>query len=250
MRVAKFTLSGKTAFFKRPDVNTYFYFSYGHIHKVALLGILGSIIGLGGYTHMSLLSEKKKTIYPEFYKELKDLEIAIIPNKKNGVISKKIITFNNSVGYASEEKGGNLVVNEQWLYNPSWDIYIMLNSERANQIAEYLIERKAVFIPYLGKNDHIADIENVEIIEALGCDKVDRIDSFFLKSDAKLQTATISFDDEPVESVYKYEEVMPIAIDETLNNYIFSTFIKTNQKLEISKDIKLYTVEDKIIRFI
>lgn len=250
MRVAKFTLSGKTAFFKRPDVNTYFYFSYGHIHKVALLGILGSIIGLGGYTHMSLLSEKKKTIYPEFYKELKDLEIAIIPNKKNGVISKKIMTFNNSVGYASEEKGGNLVVNEQWLYNPSWDIYIMLNNERSNQIAEYLLERKAVFIPYLGKNDHIADIENVEIIEALEWDKGDRIDSFFIKSDAKLRTATISFDDEQVESIYKYEESMPIAIDETLNNYIFSTFIKTNQKLEISKDIKLYKVEDKIIRFI
>lgn len=250
MKVAKFTLSGKTAFFKRPDVNTYFYFSYGHIHKVALLGILGSIIGLGGYTHMSLLSEKKKMIYPEFYEELKDLEIAIIPNKPNGVISKKIITFNNSVGYASKEDGGNLIVREQWLQNPSWDIYIMLNTERANQIAEYLVERKAVFIPYLGKNDHMADIENVEIIEASECTDQDKIDSFFIKSDAKLKAETISFDEAPKESIYKYEEIMPIAIDENLNNYIFSTFIKTNTKLEISEDIKLYKAEDKILRFI
>ena len=36
MKALKFTLSGKTAFFKRPEVNTYYYFTFGNIHKVAL----------------------------------------------------------------------------------------------------------------------------------------------------------------------------------------------------------------------
>jgi len=43
----KFNLYGKTGFFKKPDVNQEIYFTYNNIHKVALLGILGSIIGLG-----------------------------------------------------------------------------------------------------------------------------------------------------------------------------------------------------------
>ena len=45
MRALKFTLSGKNAFFKKPEVNAYFYFTYGQIHRVALLGILGAIVG-------------------------------------------------------------------------------------------------------------------------------------------------------------------------------------------------------------
>ena len=45
MKALKFTLSGKTAFFKRPEVNTYYYFTFGNIHKVALLGIFGAILG-------------------------------------------------------------------------------------------------------------------------------------------------------------------------------------------------------------
>ena len=46
MQALKFTLSGKTAFFKRPEVNTYYYFTFGNIHKVALLGIFGAILGI------------------------------------------------------------------------------------------------------------------------------------------------------------------------------------------------------------
>ena len=50
MEVLKFTLKGKTAFFKMPEVNTYYYFTYGNIHKVVLLGIFGAILGYGGYS--------------------------------------------------------------------------------------------------------------------------------------------------------------------------------------------------------
>ena len=49
MKAIRFTLSGKNAFFKKPEVNSYYYFSYGQIHKVALLGIFGAILGYGGY---------------------------------------------------------------------------------------------------------------------------------------------------------------------------------------------------------
>ena len=104
MQALTFTLSGETAFFRQPDVNAYLYFTYGHIHKVALLGMFGAILGLDGYNQM-----KKGQKYPEFYEALKDLRISIRPLVNHGLFLKKIYSFNNSVGYASFEKGGNLI---------------------------------------------------------------------------------------------------------------------------------------------
>ena len=124
MEILKFALSGRTAFFKKPDVNTYYYFTYGSIHKIALLGILGAICGYSGYNRQSLGLDKIQT-YPEFYEKLKDISIGIVPKNDKGYIPKKIQVFNNSVGYASKELGGNLIVKEQWLENPKWDIYII-----------------------------------------------------------------------------------------------------------------------------
>ena len=46
METLKFTLAGQNAFFKKPDVNEYCYFTYGHIHKVALLGMLGAMLDI------------------------------------------------------------------------------------------------------------------------------------------------------------------------------------------------------------
>ena len=130
MEVLKFNLSGKTAFFKIPDVNTYVYFSYGHIHKVAILGMLGAILGYKGYNQMNIKGAilgykgynqmSRKDYYPEFYDRLKNLKVSIVP--KECSLSKKVQVFNNSVGYASYEEGGNLIVKEQWLEDVNWDI--------------------------------------------------------------------------------------------------------------------------------
>lgn len=125
MEILRFTLSGKNAFFKKPEVNSYCYYTYGNIHKVALLGLLGAVLGYGGYTQMQGFDKAKKKAglsegFPEFYERLRDLKISILPDSKHkkGYIPKKMQTFNNSVGYASKELGGNLIVKEQWLENP------------------------------------------------------------------------------------------------------------------------------------
>lgn len=84
LKVLRFQLAGRTAFFKKPEVNTYGYFTYGMIHKVALLGIFGAILGYGGYTKQ----HRDKTDYPEFYEKLSGLKIAILP-AENGCFAKK-----------------------------------------------------------------------------------------------------------------------------------------------------------------
>ena len=115
MKILKFTLSGKSAFFKKPDVNSNLYFTYGNVHKIALTGIFGAILGYGGYNSMNIKrifnkksTEKDKGEFPEFYEKLRNLKISITPNGEKGFISKKVQVFNNSVGYASKEQGGNL----------------------------------------------------------------------------------------------------------------------------------------------
>lgn len=242
MECIKLTLKGRSAFFKKPDLNTYLYFTFGHVHKVALLGILGSIVGYSGYNQM-----RKEDIYPEFYSRLKELKIAIKPNKENGSFDKKIHTFNNSVGYASKEKGGNLIIKEQWLENPSWDIYILLDSEEAIKIKDALINRRYKYIPYLGKNDHFAEIDNISIEECIMItDAVENIESFIRKEDIKIsKIKNVDFSSE-----FKYEEMLPIALTEETNSYTLETLVFTNSPIEIIFYKNIYKINNKNIQFI
>lgn len=236
MNVLKFTLGGNFAMFKKPDVNAFFYFTYNCIHKVALLGILGAIVGYGGYNQMSFLKKYKKDKnidYPEFYEKLSRLEVGIVPRNIN--LNKKVQIFNNSVGYASKEKGGNLIVKEQWLENPSWDIYILLNNDEAKNIASNILSSKSVFIPYLGKNDHIAniyDVEEIKDIKKLELDTVEQIDSLFIKDYVEFSKRS-----RRNTNIFKYEEVLPYALEKTTNKYEFKYFVHTNSLLSIIDDM-------------
>lgn len=253
MEILKFRLSGKTAFFKKPEVNTYYYFTYGQIHKAALLGIFGAILGYSGYGNPwikngNIFFEKQEL--PEYYQRLKSLKIGIVPCNKNGYIPKKIQTFNNSVGYASEEQGGNLIIREQWLESPKWDIYILINNEESEYIKTAIQDRKAVYIPYLGKNEHPADISEISIYhgEKIKNKKEDnfRIDSLYIKKYAKPDT-----DDEEVETVFKYEESLPIGVKEHSFMYQLESVVYTNLPV-ISYQGELYEVTEnkKIIAFL
>lgn len=245
MNILRFTLSGRTAFFKKPDLNTYFYFTFGNIHKVALLGIFGAILGLKGYSD----TESNNDDYPEFYRQLKEIQYSLVPVNEAGFIKKKIQQFNNSVGYASKELGGNLIIKEQWLEDPIWDIYIKLDSEIAEKLAEKIINSKCRYIPYLGKNDHPADIKNASI---LGNCKVSQnytsIDSLFLKSNVEL--ADINDYEEEYYDVrlFKYEESLPVGLDEMTHMYYYNTFINTNLPIK-SYNGEVYEAEGKHIVF-
>lgn len=251
MKAISFILSGKTAMFKKPDVNSYAYFTYNNIHKPALLGILGSIIGIGGYTQLFNKNkqiedtnksikkkEDKKSLddgFPEFYEKLKDLKISIIPLGKNGYFSKKIQVFNNSVGYASKEHGGNLIVREQWLENPSWQIIILENeSKEFIKLKEYLLHKKSIYIPYLGKNDHPANIEKVEEITLSGelyLENGKYIDSLFEK------VSEVDGYQKENELPFLFQEVSPYSLQKEFHFYEYKTLIFTNQESDtIPKD--------------
>ncbi|MDR0579598.1 MAG: type I-B CRISPR-associated protein Cas5b [Campylobacteraceae bacterium] len=247
MRALSFKLSGKTACFKKPDVNEYAYFTYNNIHKPALLGLLGAVIGLDGHTQLlnkNRYLKLKDDGYPEFYEKLCHLKVSITPLTSKGYFSKKIQTFNNSVGYASYEAGGNLIVREQWLENPSWQIMILeYESEPYKKIEKYLLEGRVVFIPYLGKNDHPAQICEVEIID-LTNPVYNYVDSLFVKN----------FDilggyEKEGELPFIFQEISPISLQKEYHFYEYAALIFTNLELENIPD-NTYGYDGKNYAFI
>lgn len=250
MKAISFKLSGKTACFRKPDVNVYTYFTYNNIHKPVLLGLLGAIIGLGGYTQ---LFEKNRDLkkgslsyddgYPEFYEKLHHLKVSITPLAPNGYFSKKIQTFNNSVGYASQEAGGNLIVREQWLENPEWQIMVLDDgSDEFKKISEYLLGGKSVFIPYLGKNDHPAKIEEVKLLELL-LPHGNHIDSLFIKNFDRLGYARE--DEKP----YVFQEISPMRLQKEYHFYEYESLVFTNYEVTNLPD-DVYTNNGKNYAFI
>ena len=254
MEALKFTLSGNSAFFKDNVINTV-YLTYGNIHRVALLGMFGAILGYGGYSKQNdMLKKKNKKMpdYPEFYEKLKDIKISIVSNGKNGCFNKKLQTFNNSVGYASKEEGGNLIVKQFWLENPSWDIYILLDCEETKKIADYIKNRKAVYLPYLGTNDHLANITDVEIINI---EKKTSSDNETIEILSMVKASDISdkkknafiIDDNMKKDIYKYSEYLPFALSKDLNQHEKEKMTITNMSVILKKSY--YKVEDKNIVF-
>lgn len=251
MEILRFTLSGKNACFRKPEMNSYCYFTYGNIHKVALLGMFGALLGYGGYTRMQGFAKKKRKemltqSFPEFYERLKDLKISILPSKEGkGQISKKIQTFNNSVGYASRELGGNLIVKEQWLENPSWEICVLIDSEEAEKVKDAVCNHRCVYYPYLGKNDHPADLTHIRIEKAVeAVFDLGRLDCLAPKED--VLTADLDYDEKEelgAFSSFKYEEALPYGMDEWTNHYLMRTYIYTDAFVEV-QDSTVYLLED------
>ncbi len=247
MKAVSFELSGKTACFRKPDVNQFAYFTYNNIHKPALLGILGAILGLGGYNQLSAKNrqieefnkgKKKKekqeldSGFPEFYVKLKDLKVSIIPLAPHGYFSKKIQVFNNSTMYVNKDKynnGANLVVREQWLEKPKWQIMILDNgSDKYAELKEYLLDGKCEFIPYLGKNDHPAKIDKPKEVklDEVYLEEGNYMDSLFIKQDE------INGFEKEGEMPFVFQEVSPMRLQEEFHFYEYETLCFTNCELE------------------
>lgn len=256
LETIKFELSSRMAIIKKPDSNETYY-TYTFPHKIMIYGILGAIIGLNGYNYYSLKKCLKEDVeeLPEFYSKLCNLKIAIVPYIDNKNFKKKIQSFNNSVGYASQEQGNNLIVKEQCLENPKWDIYIMdNNSDEYNKIKEYLLNRKCEYIPYIGKNDHFANIKNVEVFNIESISNSEKIDSIFDKDilayyiDDFDEMFTAGFTGKKDEK-YEYIEVNPTKLNEKIGYTNFKQFIFTNKSLKIKENSDLFLVNGKIIYY-
>jgi len=254
-KIISFDISSDFGMFKKPDVNTPAYFSFNIIPKVGVLGILGAVIGLKGYNQM-----KESDAYPEFYRELQYLPIGIVPYGNKGVFQKRLIKYNNTVGYANKD-GGTLNIIEQTLINPKYKIYIGLDlSKESHKKLNEFIDEKTVqyeYIPYMGKNEFRLEIDEVKHFEDVV--KFNPNDEFAIYSlfpnignEAlkKSEALRDPFDSSMSESYFYYFERLPIGLDE-LNQYRYENFAYTNAKMvnntEFLKKLNLFLIDEKVI---
>lgn len=149
MKLISFDLKADFGFFRKPDTNATINLSYNIIHRPAVLGILGAIVGLEGF--------KEKGKMPQYYDVFKNVKIGIEPlNHDKGNYTKTNIKYSNTVGYAN--KGSNFLTEELTLVNPEYRIYLLLDEVEIyqKQLADNLKRGNSEFIPYLGKNEFTA----------------------------------------------------------------------------------------------
>ena len=226
-------------FLKKTDMNEDLYLTYNSLHKPALLGILGAISGLGGF-YQSYIEDPKKL--PEYYLKLNSIGAGIKPvtGGSSGVFKKSYLRYNNSTGFASHEEGGNLIVQEQILINPSFDVYLKLDFDIEEQkvIYENLKNRDAVYIPYLGKNEFQVWWDDFREYEFSEFHPVEgeryQIETAFLKQEGERVEGVKSIDffsfiqSNPV---FNFER-LPSGYDDQRLVYAFSDFVLTNVKFD------------------
>ncbi len=159
-------LKSNFGFFRKPDMNNTINLSYNMLHKPALLGILGAIIGLEGYQQLG------KT--PEYYEKLKDVKVGIAPlEHEKGNFQKTAIKYSNTVGYAN--KGATYLTEEATLIAPAYRCYLLLDMENElhTMLYNYLKEGKAEYLPYFGKNEFYAwwDTDSFQTFSVVKFDK-------------------------------------------------------------------------------
>lgn len=248
-KIISFDIESEIGFFKKPDINSGIYLTYNMLHKPALLGILGAIVGLKGYENDHL---------PEYYIKLKHLKVGIQPlHSHNGDYSKEIISYSNTTGMGME--GSNLLVKEQVLLNPSYRCYILLdmNDKLSLSLYERIMSYQAVFIPYMGKNEFGAWWTNAHEYKdpiEFGFERNFKISSLFRKDDAVkgyVMRCISMFNQRPKEPAFIYFERLPIGFDEELFQYNYTDFAFSNldfsPNLPRTADCKYYDLKNESI---
>jgi len=242
-RLISIDFAAEFGMLKKPDINEGLYLTYNSLHKPALLGIFGAICGMGGFSQ----SHSSKSNIPEYYVKFGSLPVGIAPLGKNGNFEKTVISYNNSVGYANRESGGNLIISEQTLIKPSYRIFLLTDLDKDDHKKLYtnLEMGNAEYIPYIGKNEFQLwwkqeSFREYEFTQEKSCFQAGQIKSLFSKTSAKLVSDNFDYSsfnlfDENVnltEDFFIYYERLPTGYNDVTTNYDFANFIFTNGKMK------------------
>jgi CRISPR-associated protein Cas5h len=232
-------LKADLGFLKKPDINEGIYLTYNMLHKPVLLGVLGAVVGLEGYQVRGRL--------PDYYVQLKGLRVGIQPlQARNGNFLKSVVEYNNGVGYASQEAGGNLIVREQILIRPTFRCFVELDTDDSleQRLLESLRNGEADYLPYFGKNEFSLWWNDFREFDYQPFDFAEdyEVATIFMKSKEVIkemvQKKIISpFIMRGSESKFMTFEELPVGFDEQLLQYEKRPFVYTN--FTLSKDLQL-----------
>jgi CRISPR-associated protein Cas5h len=240
MKLISFDLKADFAFFRKPDTNATINLSYNIIHRPAVLGILGAIVGLEGY--------KEKGKLPQYYDVLKSIKIGIEPlNHDKGNYTKTNIKYSNTIGYAN--KGSNFLTEELTLVNPEYRIYLLLDEEESVQLqlSEYLKNGWTEYIPYLGKNEFTAWWNTNSYTEYQFLENKYPNESIIIKTIFQKESVLKNDIEAPVpdllnfditESPFMYFERLPKDFDLSLMQYKIGEFAYSNYQIKNAQTIE------------
>jgi CRISPR-associated protein Cas5h len=233
-------LKGDFGFFRKPDTNNTVNLSYNIIHKPAILGILGAVVGLGGY--------KEKGKWPEYYEAFKNLKIGVQPlSHDKGNYIKTNIKYSNTVGYAN--KGSNFLTEEMTLVKPEYRIFILLDSkeELQKKLIENLSKSFSEFIPYFGKNEFTAwwEKESYQEYEFEKCDSMPdsvQLQTLFKRDNIVKDNSEAPYPDilnfENIEVPFMYFERLPQGFDTDLFQYDMAEFVYATYNIKNGMNLK------------
>jgi CRISPR-associated protein Cas5h len=242
-----FDLMGMNAFFKNPEQNIGTEFSFEHIHKPALLGILGAILGLEGKYS---ISKSDMICLPEYYVKLKGIKIAIQP--KLPIFDKHIETITNTTGFAN--KFSTQIIKRKILQNVQWKIYLIQNNtnlELWKKLIHLLMNHESEYPIYLGNNNYKANIRNVENIQLVN-DMV-KYNEVLINSIFPKKIMQENYQECIDEEITPYD--LSIYYPKELNRYnlyIYDWFEYTNCLLDIEKNYvgNIYNYEGNNLYFL
>ena len=271
MKILKFNLSGDFAFFKNEVMND-IYDTYPHIHKPALLGFFGAMLGYDGYAQTQKVFGKVDNSYPEYYQKLKDLKVAIVPKKQS--FTKILETFTNTTAMfnrvtvmdkkekekeeaenknddevkkvkdkkSDKKVGATLIVEQFWLEKPSWDIYLIVDSEESKKIEDSILNFKTVYSLYLGVNNHFANISDIGLLESKEITENAFIISSLIKVDEiKANLESMLTSRKECKNLFYFNYILPIKLSSNNNIYQKEGFVLTNDLVGLRKN-KAYNV--------
>lgn len=240
MKLISFDLKADFAFFRKPETNATLNLSYNIIHKPAVLGILGAIIGLEGY--------REKGKLPQYYQVLKDIQIGIEPlNHDKGNYAKTNIKYSNTIGYAN--RGANFLTEELTLIEPEYRIYLLIDEthEYHQKLSDYLSKGMAEYIPYLGKNEFTAWWNSNSYHEYtflkgdVSAERI-KISSIFQRSMTVKNNSEAPVPDflnpDSFEHPFMYFERLPKGFDLELIQYDIADFVYSNYYFKNTKMLK------------
>lgn len=236
MKLISFDLQSEFGFFRKPESNNTLNVSYNVIHRPAVLGILGAVIGMEGY--------REKGKFPEYYEKLNHLKIGIAPlAHEQGNYLKAPIKYSNTVGYAN--KGANFLTEELTLIAPKYRIFLLLNPEieEEKNLLNNLERTESEYIPYLGKNEFTAWWDNFQKYSFAEVDRsqsiTGKIETLFIRnqvvskntSKANMGILDLALEDF-TELPFMYFERLPIDFDLELIQYRMEEMAFTNQRIK------------------
>lgn len=251
-KLVSIDLKADFGFFRKPDANNTINLSYNIIHKPAILGILGAIIGLEGY------AEKGKM--PIYYKVLKDTKIGVQPlEEEKGNYLKTLVSYSDSTGFNNKDKDrlpATRIMEEMMLVNPQYRIYLLLESsnEFHQSLFQNLSNAQSEFIPYFGKNEFTAWWEKASFREYAFEQKKNITESIRIKTvfqkDLVLKNNTeelVSFLPNPDDPIpFLYFERLPKDFDTDLMQYNLGEFAYSTFHVKNAGNLQnMYYIKDE-----